>query len=214
MKKTISILILLILIPTLCFAGSLQEKQRQVIAKKNVVSGSSENVGFESAGGTGHTFADDYMYCTRLTDTPSSNGTVESITVTSGAGGDASGAIYLSLYTNGSGKPDDLVANSNVGPLETTYNDDTPYDITHNYTGTKPTVTSGATYWVCINNDGTTVNSRGLCTDGSGTCSGTGQCSVAEPNAHNNFPANWDSITPDFSDDGRMRGKAFITISY
>jgi hypothetical protein len=36
MKKTISILILLILIPTLCFAGALQEKQRQVIAKKNV----------------------------------------------------------------------------------------------------------------------------------------------------------------------------------
>jgi hypothetical protein len=40
MKKTISILILLILIPTLCFAGALQEKQRQVIAKKNTVSGS------------------------------------------------------------------------------------------------------------------------------------------------------------------------------
>ena len=175
---------------------------------------SSENVGFESAGGTGHTFADDYMYCTRLTDTPSSNGTVESITVTSGCAGDAKGAIYLSLYTNGSGKPDDLVANSNVGPIETVYNTNTPYDITHTYTGTKPTVTSGATYWVCINNDGTTANSRGLVTDGSGTCSGTGQCSVTEANAHDNFPSNWDSITPDVSDDGRMRGKAFITISY
>lgn len=176
---------------------------------------SSENVGFESAGSAGHTFANDYMYCTRLTDTPSSNGTVESITVTSGCAGDATGAIYLSLYTNGSGKPDDLVANSNVGPLNTVYNADTPYDITHTYTGTKPTVTSGATYWICINNDGTTAaNSRGLFTDGSGTCSGTGQCSVTEANAHNNFPANWDSITPDFSDDGRMRGKAFITISY
>jgi hypothetical protein len=39
MKKTISILILLILIPTLCFAGALQEKQRQVIAKKNTAGG-------------------------------------------------------------------------------------------------------------------------------------------------------------------------------
>ncbi len=213
MKKTI--VLILLLIPMICFAGALQEKHRQVIAKKNVVSGSSENVGFETAGGTGHTFADDYMYCTRLTDTPSSNGTVESITVTSGCAGEgATGAIYLSLYTNGSGKPDDLVANSNVGPIETVYNTNTPYDITHTYTGTKPTVTSGATYWVCINNDGTTVNSRGLVTDGSGTCSGTGQCSVTEANAHDNFPSNWDSITPDFSDDGRMRGKAFITISY
>ena len=213
MKKTI--VLILLLIPMICFAGALQEKQKAVIAKKNVAAGGSENVGFESAGGTGHTFADDYMYCTRLTDTPSSNGTVESITVTSGCAGEgATGAIYLSLYTNGSGKPDDLVANSNVGPIETVYNTNTPYDITHTYTGTKPTVTSGATYWVCINNDGTTVNSRGLVTDGSGTCSGTGQCSVTEANAHDNFPSNWDSITPDFSDDGRMRGKAFITISY
>ena len=39
MKKTISILILLILIPTLCFAGALQEKQRQAIAKKNTAGG-------------------------------------------------------------------------------------------------------------------------------------------------------------------------------
>jgi hypothetical protein len=43
MKKTISILILLILIPTLCFAGSLQEKQRQVIAKKNVAAPSGDS---------------------------------------------------------------------------------------------------------------------------------------------------------------------------
>jgi len=212
MKKTI--VLILLLIPMLCFAGALQEKHRSVIAKKNVAAGGSENVGFESAGGTGQNFADDYIYCTRLTDTPSTNGTVESITVTSGCAGDATGAIYLSLYTNGSGKPGDLVANSNVGPLETTYNANTPYDITHTYTGTKPTVTSGATYWVCINNDGTTANSRALYTDGSGTCSGTGQCSVTEANAHDNFPSNWDSITPDFSDDGRMRGKAYITISY
>jgi hypothetical protein len=39
MKKTIIFLILLILIPTLCFAGALQEKQRQVIAKKNTAGG-------------------------------------------------------------------------------------------------------------------------------------------------------------------------------
>jgi hypothetical protein len=44
MKKTISILILLILIPTLCFAGALQEKQRQVIAKKNTAGGGSPSV--------------------------------------------------------------------------------------------------------------------------------------------------------------------------
>ena len=44
MKKTISILILLILIPTLCFAGALQEKQRQVIAKKNVAAGGAKTI--------------------------------------------------------------------------------------------------------------------------------------------------------------------------
>lgn len=210
MKKLL--LIFLILFPLTAYSASIT----MIGGSGTITEGaSSENVGFESAGGTGHTFADDYMYCTRLTDTPSTNGTVESITVTSGCAGEgATGAIYLSLYTNGSGKPDDLVTNSNVGPLETVYNSNTPYDITHTYTGTKPTVTSGATYWVCINNDGATVNSRGLVTDGSGTCSGTGQCSVTEANAHDNFPSNWDSITPDFSDDGRMRGKAFITISY
>jgi len=38
MKKTI--VLILLLIPMLCFAGALQEKQRQVIAKKNTVAGS------------------------------------------------------------------------------------------------------------------------------------------------------------------------------
>ncbi len=41
MKKTISILILLILIPTLCFAGALQEKQTACIAKKNAAAPAS-----------------------------------------------------------------------------------------------------------------------------------------------------------------------------
>jgi hypothetical protein len=51
MKKTISILILLILIPMLCFAGALQEKQRQVIAKKNVAGG-GPNAWYYSGAGT------------------------------------------------------------------------------------------------------------------------------------------------------------------
>lgn len=39
--KTLIILALLILIPTLCFAGALQEKHRSVIAKKNVAAAPS-----------------------------------------------------------------------------------------------------------------------------------------------------------------------------
>jgi hypothetical protein len=83
MKKTISILILLILIPTLCFAGALQEKHRSVIAKKNaVVAGGTENIGSESAGTDGTQFSSTYMNCTKLGETPTKNGSVNSITFT------------------------------------------------------------------------------------------------------------------------------------
>ena len=57
MKKTISILILLILIPTLCFAGALQEKQRQVIAKKNTAGASCSVI----SGTPSQTDVEDYL---------------------------------------------------------------------------------------------------------------------------------------------------------
>jgi hypothetical protein len=65
MKKTISILILLILIPTLCFAGALQEKQRQVIAKKNTAgcSDGSYNIMQQEFEGSTNCLTSSQPYC-------------------------------------------------------------------------------------------------------------------------------------------------------
>ena len=212
MKKYLILLMILCLFTTEALAGS--GIKAAILAKNRSAGGGSENIGNTSNGGDTQAMADDYMYCVRLTSTPAHDGSVDSITFTGVMAGDASGSVYLSIYTNGSAKPGTLVANSNVGPIEVTYNGGAAHDITYNYTGTKPSVTSGATYWVCVNNDGTTINTSFLYTFGSGTCAGTGYCSVTEANAHNNFPADWSAITPDFENDGLWRGKLYFTYSY
>jgi hypothetical protein len=151
MKKTISILILLILIPTLCFAGSLQEKQKAVIAKKNVpVGGGTENIGNESVGASQGGVNSSYIYCGKVAETPTHNGSVDSVTI-SFAKVSSNGEVHIALYTHNSGSdvPENLVANSGSGAIAIT-NASPLTDYTHTYTGTKPTVSSGTQYWICF----------------------------------------------------------------
>jgi hypothetical protein len=150
MKKTISLLILLLLIPMLCFAGTLQEKQKAVIAKKNVpVGGGTETIGNESVGATGGSINSAYIYCGKVTETPAHNGSVNSITVSLNKAS-SDGEVHIALYTHNSGSdiPENLVANSGSGAIAIT--SATLADYTHTYTGTKPTVSSGSQYWICF----------------------------------------------------------------
>lgn len=142
----------------LCFAGALQEKHRSVIAKKNVAAGGgTENIGREAQGGSTAAFASGYMYCYKAEETPAHNGSVNSITMTLNASGGSS-TVYFSIYTHDATNdiPATVLANSSSTELTVTSSSLT--DETYNYTGTKPTVTSGTQYWLCISNSGTTNN--------------------------------------------------------
>jgi archaellin len=205
MKKTISILILLILIPTLCFAGSLQEKQRQVIAKKNVVAGGSETIGQESQMGSTGYYAAGYMYCYKLEETPGHNGSVDSITTTLNASGGSSG-IRLSIYTHdvSNNIPATVLANS--GSSEITVTSSSLTDVTFTYTGTKPAVTSGTQYWACVSNSGSTNNAQYTYAD-------TGSTRIVYKSiTHGTFP-DWAGAS-DGGTDSRVLGKLYFTSSW
>ena len=192
----------------LCFAGALQEKHRSVIAKKNVVAGgTTENIGRESVPASEANMAAGYMYCYKLEETPSSNGTAQSITFTSLLSEAGSGQIYLSIYTHDSGNdlPATVLANSASDEITVTATSDTDY--THTYTGTKPVIASGTQYWLCVSNEGDTQQNVKY------NYADTGSTEVAYKSIpHGTFP-DWAGSAGGTSD-SRYWGKLYFVNGY
>ena len=116
-----------------------------------VAAGGTEIIGWETQGANANGSTDNYSYCTKIQETPAHNGTIQSLTITMKVEGGTS-ATHFSIYNHDATNdiPSTVVANSATANMAIAATSATDY--THTYTGTKPTVTSGTQYWICICN--------------------------------------------------------------
>ena len=126
MKKLLLVLCLL-LIPSLIFA--------------------TENVGYETQGASSYNINGASAWAFKLLDTPSTDGTVDSITFTVD-GNDAERLFKLALYTDASGMPGSLVANSVT--VEGSVTGTAATDKTLAIASGTCSITAGTTYWIVI----------------------------------------------------------------
>jgi hypothetical protein len=201
MKKTI--VLILLLIPMLCFAGALQEKHRSVIAKKNVpVGGGSENVGnTTNESSDGAIYIADSPMCTKLENTAAHNGTASSMVLRMYCDGNGSSCtVRANIYTDNAGAPNAPVTNAATGDI--TFTNTSFADITYNYTSTKPSITASTQYWICIFPD--TSYTSHVAYKASGTVAYT------SGNTYPNWPATYSSS----GTQTRTWGKAYIVNDY
>ena len=168
------------------------------------VAGGTENLGREAAGGSDAGGADGYMYCYKLEETPTSNGSVDSITTTLACPGSTCD-YYLSIYNHDAVNdlPSTVLANSSTAKKQVS---EGPSDLTNTYSAPKPAVTSGTQYWLCVSIDGTTANARYYYSDTGGTAV------VFKAIASGTFP-DWAGST-DFTSANRWFGKLYIVNSW
>jgi hypothetical protein len=141
MKKTI--VLILLLMPMLCFAGALQEKQKAVIAKKNVATSANGWFGYTTVG-TGFTVDNAYIqYIAKAAPTCTGTATVTKIAPYSVNSGDTT-ACKVTLYTDSSGPSSRVAAETEFTSLSSWT---AGY---HEFTPVSYSVTCGSTYWIAI----------------------------------------------------------------
>ena len=162
MKRILSIFIFLLL----CSQAYAMNVVMMSGEGTSTAGASSETLGQETAGGTANGAADNNMYCYKLGETPSSNGSIKSITVTArSAGGTGNAHVRLSIYNHDASNdiPSTVVTNSATAEIDVT----SQTDYTFNY-DTKPSVTSGTQYWLCYSGLYDADSPQYLYTDGAG----------------------------------------------
>jgi hypothetical protein len=142
MKKTI--VLILLLIPMICFAGALQEKQRSVIAKKNVAAGAqTEEWGYTSNAATSFAGQESVLTCIGPF-TATHTGSIKKFHLYS-SNTDGNADFTVGVYTNSSDAPGSLVGSAteftNVGTWSLGWKEFSP---------TTVSVTGSSSYFICF----------------------------------------------------------------
>lgn len=191
------LILALILIPTLCFGGPLQDKQRSVIAAKNAGGAPpscSGVFGSESNPTSYSTYSGDQLYCTRATWTGACSGTVSKVSIYLHSDTDAT-AVKAAIYSDdGQAEPRPLTllaASSEKDPSAAATG---WYDFDGGTIGMSTSASNPTYYWICVWND---ASSNGL-DFGQTLTSGVNTWAVYDYSTYSGvFPSTWpDGYSP------------------